>query len=195
MKAAPRAEAEPDLILAGIDRVAGESPDTASTLADYRAAVLKAAGELPDQEYMALPHTLIHGDIQPANILVRDGAVVGMVDLDWCCWQARLYDLCNAILFCCAGHAEPVDGSDIASITQAPMLDPAVVAGFLHSYHRAAGDLTPEERAALVPLCMLTWCHTRVNGALKSPGAARRAFLERPPDVSTSEWLNLPVID
>ena len=44
----------------------------------YREWTMQAAEKLPDSRFDALPHTLIHGDVQPANIIIEDsGRAVG----------------------------------------------------------------------------------------------------------------------
>lgn len=194
-KAAARAETDPLHLVRAADAIEAEDPGSGSSLAPYRAAIRAAAAALPDADYTALPHTLIHGDIQPANILVSDERVAAFVDLDWCGWQARLYDLCNAILFCCARHASPFDGGDIASLTQPPILEPGPVSAFLNSYQREADPLDRSEWTALRPQLLLTWCHTRLNGALKVAVERRPQFLDRPPDLRTEPWQALSVLE
>src|SRR5205823_230455 len=64
----------------------------------YQDWIITASAELPDQDFTSLPHTLIHGDVQPANILIDAGRMQAFVDLDWCDWRPRIYDLAFAIL-------------------------------------------------------------------------------------------------
>jgi homoserine kinase type II len=180
-KAGSRGETDPRQLHERIAKIESESPAAATVLTDYRAAVEQAALALPDWEYSQLPHTLIHGDVQPANILLREGQVSAFVDLDWCAWQARLYDLCFAILLCCANHDTPFDGSDIWSLSQAPRLSAAAVEHFLTAYESHGAPLTTQERQALHPQLVLTWCHVRLGGALKVHASDRTPFLERAP--------------
>jgi homoserine kinase type II len=182
-KAGPRGETDPQQLQERIAKIAGESPDTARILAGYRNAIEQATAALPGREYSRLPHTLIHGDVQPANILLQAGQVSAFVDLDWCAWQARLYDLCFAILLCCANHDTPFDGGDIWSLSQTPRFSTLATRRFLHSYELHGVPLTEEERRALPPQIMLTWCHVRLGGALKVPASQRAAFLERLPQI------------
>jgi homoserine kinase type II len=187
-KLTARGETDPDRLLVRTEEIARESPEAVGILAAYRATLTRAAHALPSTLYTALPQTLIHGDIQPANLLVDQGRLRAFVDLDWCGWQARLYDLSFAILFCCAGHETPLDGGDIRSLTQPPHLEAEVTAAFLHAYAQEAPPLTAEEREALRPQLLLTWCHTRLDGAMKVPPAERAAFLLRPPDLTDPAW-------
>jgi homoserine kinase type II len=193
-KAGPRGETDPQQLQERIAKIAGESPDTAEVLVGYRNAIERAAAALPGREYSRLPHTLIHGDVQPANILLQAGQVGAFVDLDWCAWQARLYDLCFAILLCCANHDTPFDGGDIWSLSQTPRLSSAAIERFLSSYESHGASLSKEERRALQPQITLTWCHVRLGGALKVPADRRAAFLERTPHVAELSALLLRVL-
>ncbi len=136
---------------------------------------------LPDDRFSALPCTVIHGDIQPANILVRDGRVAAFVDLDWCAWRPRIYDLGFAILFCCATHDTPIDGGDIWSLTQTPRVDQNAFRRLIDTYQKHTHPLTEYEKEALPAQIVLSWCHTRIMGAFKIPAPDRAAFLARPP--------------
>jgi homoserine kinase type II len=188
-KAAPRGETDPTRLLARADEIEREVPATSAVLSGYRRILIEAARVLPDAAYAALPHTLIHGDIQPANLLLRPGWVAAFVDIDWCAWQARVYDLCFAVLTCCAAHATPFDGGDIVSVTQTPYLDDVeVVRRFLQAYESHTEPLTPAERQSLRPLLRLCWCHIRLDGSRKVPQDDYPAFLERPPDLSAGDW-------
>ncbi len=193
-KAAPRGETDPQQLQERAAKIESESPDTAEILADYRNAIEQAAAALPDWEYSQLPHTLIHGDVQPANILMSDGQLSAFVDLDWCAWQARLYDLCFAILLCCANHETPFDGSDIWSLSQNPKLSAAAVKRFLNSYESDGASLTEREKQALQPQLILTWCHVRLGGALKVPASERAKFLQRAPHPAKLSALILCVL-
>jgi len=179
-KAGPRGETDPGRLLGEIERVRYEAPGARQALAPYRSAVVHAAARLSRQEYADLPHTLVHGDVQPANVLIADHRVAAFVDLDWCAWQPRLYDLCFALLCCALRHPEPIGQGDVWRLTQAPVLAPGAAAAFLDEYQRHASRLTRGERAALPAQLTLTWCHIRVSNALKVPPAERAGFLVRP---------------
>jgi len=180
-KLSPRGETDPAALLADADRIAQESPDCADALAPYSAAIHQACAALPDSAYAALPHTLVHGDIQPANILMRGDTIIAFVDLDWCAWQPRIYDLACAILFCCAHHDEPFNGADIWSLTQPPRIDTSLADCFLTNYETNYSPLTDAERTALLHQITLTWCACRIGGAGKVSPHRRATFLRRPP--------------
>lgn len=174
-KLAGRAETDPAMLIELIDQL------SCPAAAAYRSWIEQAAGTLPDDLFLSLPHTLIHGDLQPANLLFLGQDLAAFLDLDWCGWLPRIYDLAYALLFCCSHHETPIDGGDIRSITQSPGFAPDAVNTFLEPYQREAGRLTPAERAALPSQVVLTWCHCRIAGAFKVPPEERESFLSRPP--------------
>ncbi|MDO8587769.1 MAG: phosphotransferase [Armatimonadota bacterium] len=178
-KRGPRGETDPEGLLAGADRIEAGSPETRDCLASYREAIEQAAADLPLSAYSRLPHTLVHGDVQPANILMLDGRVNAFIDLDWVAWRPRIYDLAFALLCCCASHAEPVGKGDIWSLSQTPELDPAVLEQFLGLYQQHSAPLNDAEKRAFGPQTVLTWCHIRVDNALKAVAEDRISFLSK----------------
>jgi len=184
-KLGPRGETDPKEILDLADRIGAESPACARPLERYREWVDVAGRALSDTDYAALPHTLVHGDLQPANVVMAQVRVTALVDLDWCAWRPRVYDLAFAILFCCATHETPIRGEDIWSLTQPPRVEAHLVDAFLESYARGAVPLSMREVEALRVQIVLSWCHSRVAGALKVAESARAAFLDREPAESS----------
>lgn len=180
-KAAARGETGPDRLLDRIAALQQASPEIEAALSPYRDAVTWASGALPDRNYKELPYTLIHGDLQPANILMKNRRVAGFVDLDWCMWLPRVYDLGFAILCCCAAHGSQYDGADIWSVTQTPHLEPSLTESFLERYQSAGDLLSRPEWAALLPQLVLAWCEMRIDGAFKVALDRRLEFLERDP--------------
>ena len=174
-----RGETDPEHLLAGIERVRVECPDATSSLAVFEEAVRRSAVELPAAMYSSLPHTLVHGDVQPANILMAEGHVSAFLDLDWCAWRPRVYDLCFALLCCCADHESPIGEGDVWALTQTPVLDPVLARGFMDVYQCASTPLSEGEVRALPSQLALSWCHIRVDNSLKVPADQRARFLER----------------
>lgn len=174
-KIGPRGETDPANILERIDRIAAEDRNTKDVLTSYRAALSSAASALSGEDYASLPHTLVHGDVQPANILMSDNGVAALVDLDWMAWRPRIYDFGWAILCCCARHETPIGEGDIWSLSQSPLLDPETLQGFIDVY----GGVTEAEMTALAPQVILTWIHVRIGLALKARPEERLAFLSR----------------
>jgi Ser/Thr protein kinase RdoA (MazF antagonist) len=178
-KGGPRGETDPEHLLASIERVRAESPDARESALLYQQAVVRAAADLPSKLYSSLPHTLVHGDIQPANVLINDGRVGAFVDLDWCAWRPRIYDLCFAIICCCARHRVPIGSGEVWSLAQTPNLDARTLQEFLNLYEGQSAPLTAGERVALPPQIILSWCHIRIDNSLKVPAHERRRFLAR----------------
>jgi Ser/Thr protein kinase RdoA (MazF antagonist) len=174
-KIGERGETDPTNISERIDRIERENPDATDVLTSYRSALASAASQLSAADYASLPHTLVHGDVQPANLIMNQCAVAAFVDLDWMAWRPRIYDLGWAILCCCAGHKTPIGEGNIWSLSQSPLLDPCTLQGFVRAY----GDLTEAEMAALRPQVVLTWVHIRIGLALKAAPEERVAFLSR----------------
>lgn len=184
-KLAPRGETDPAQMRLASCELAGASPECAKAVAPYREWLDWAESALPDDRFAQLPSTIVHGDIQPANILMHDGRVAAFVDLDWCAWRPRIYDLAFALLFCCAAHEHPIDGGDIWSLTQPPRVSREAWRRFLDAYEAHACLLTRDEQKALPVQVLLSWCHTRIMGAFKVPAEGRAAFLARPPSDKT----------
>jgi homoserine kinase type II len=177
-KLGPRGETEPAELRRLIAQLRQDAP---AALPLYEGWIDQASGALTDALIASLPHTLIHGDIQPANILIDAGKVSALVDLDWCDWLPRVYDLAFAILLCCAKHDSPIDGADIWSLSEPPRVERALARDFLNCYDAGGWALSAMERSALRPQVMLSWCHCRLAGAMKVEPSRRQAFLERPP--------------
>ena len=116
-----------------------------------------------------------------ASSLMDDDGVIAFVDFDWCAWRPRIYDLAFAILLCCAKHETPIDGGDIWSLSQAPLVQADQARAFLHAYDGQGWPLSSEETRALRPQMILSWCHVRLAGAMKVAPEKRAEFLSRPP--------------
>jgi Ser/Thr protein kinase RdoA (MazF antagonist) len=181
-KLGARGETDPRVLQGQAKQIEEECPDCLRAVGRHRGWLTFAVENLPDSLYAALPHTLVHGDPQPANLLFENNRLVAWLDLDWCGWQARLYDLCFAILFCCSTHEAPIEGENIWSLTQPPIIEPEQVGRFLDVYQAGSFALTPDESRALKPQMILSWCHARLAGAFKVPKGERLAFLDRPPE-------------
>lgn len=175
-----RGETDPERLLLNAKRLRDENPETGSALEPYERLITQSAHDLPPDAYLALPHTLVHGDIQPANVLMVEDGVRAFVDLDWCAWRPRIYDLAFAVLCCCSSHEQPVGRGDIWALTQAPDYNIVATKSFLDAYEECAGALSGDEKKCLGPQIALTWRHVRIDGAFKVPREERRNFLSRP---------------
>ncbi|MCX6992675.1 MAG: phosphotransferase [Kiritimatiellaeota bacterium] len=179
-KMGARGETDPERLSLNAKRLRNENPETGPVLEPYERLIAQSSHDLPPDAYRALPHTLVHGDVQPANVLMGEDGVRAFVDFDWCAWRPRIYDLAFAILCCCSSHEQPVGKGDIWALTQAPYFNAEATKSFLDAYEESAGALSGDEKKWLKPQIALTWCHTRIDGAFKVSREERRNFLSRP---------------
>jgi len=175
-----RGETDPERLLLNAARMRSENPESGPALEPYVQLLAQASQALSPGAYPALPHTLVHGDIQPANVLMGAEGVCAFVDFDWCAWRPRIYDLAFAILCCCASHAQPIGNGDIRALTQAPDFNAAATKSFMDAYEASAGTLSGAEKKCLGSQVALTWCHIRIDGAFKVSREERCRFLTRP---------------
>lgn len=189
-----RGETDPGVMLEQAARIETESSDCTRGLQRYRKWIADAHEGLPDAAFLSLPHTVVHGDVQPANLLVKDHRIAALVDPDWCAWRARVYDLAFAMVFCCSTHETPIQGEDVRSLTQSPYVEDNLAAAFLEAYETRAQPLREVERAALPPQIVLSWCHSRIAGSLKVDPAARARFLSREPNDIGNLIPHLPAV-
>ena len=177
-KLSPRGETDPSYLLATVAALSAEWPKCADP---YEEWIHRGRKALPDAGYAALPSTLVHGDIQPGNVIFDENGVVAFVDLDWVCQRPRLYDIGFILPFCCAIRESPIAADDIWSLTQAYEPRSDLIMAFLDAYNTTTSALTTKEMEALPHQIVLSWCHARVCGALKVPVEERVRFLARPP--------------
>src|ERR1043165_3359519 len=85
-KIGPRGETDPREMMRIAAMLREQNAERGTILERYEQWVKNAAAEFSDYEFQALPHTLVHGDVQPANVLINEGRVTALVDLDWCAW-------------------------------------------------------------------------------------------------------------
>jgi homoserine kinase type II len=107
------------------------------------------------------PHTIIHADLFPDNVLMRDDAVSGLIDFYFACSDLRLYDL--AIMHS-AWSFDPTGSAHLAETGRA-LLD-----GYAASY-----GLSAAERAELPVLAMgacVRFALTRAWDWLNTPADA-----------------------
>ena len=109
-------------------------------------------------EWKALRHSLIHGDANDYNVLVRNGRVVGLLDFGDMVYSAVVCDLAIALSYALPDQPDPLDAS----------------VPIIRAYH-ARFALTPSEIEALYPLmtarlCM-SLCYAAYNAQVKSGDA------------------------
>jgi len=109
-------------------------------------------------EWKALRHSLIHGDANDYNVLVREGRVVGLLDFGDMVYSAVVCDLAIALAYALLDQPDPLGAS----------------VPIIHAYHGRFA-LTEHEIDALYPLmtarlCM-SLCYAAYNAQVKSGDA------------------------
>lgn len=109
-------------------------------------------------EWKALRHSLIHGDANDYNVLVKDGRVVGLIDFGDMVHSAVVCDLAIALAYALLDQPDPLDAAV------------PIIRGF-----HARFPLTWNEIEALYPLmttrlCM-SLCYAAYNAQVKSGDA------------------------
>lgn len=69
--------------------------------------VIKA---IPKEKVERMPKNPIHCDVHPGNFKYTDGKAVGIFDFDWAKIDLRLFDVCQAISYCCSSWDPETDG-------------------------------------------------------------------------------------
>lgn len=107
-----------------------------ATLERRRPLLLEAMTDLPVQR--------IHGDFHAGNVLVHDGEVSGIIDLDHLPVGPRIYDLAYFL----ANHLAVPTAAELADHTE-QLLE--AWTEFVDGY-RSTNELTPKEQTSLAPL-------------------------------------------
>jgi len=171
----PRGETTPDRLL-GIARQLGPSCGNISSF--YAAQVREAGNRLDDLTYGSLQQILVHGDIQPGNMIFSGSELITFVDYDWLGRQPAIYDLAGALILLCGIRSKPINSADIWSLTMPFEFDLNSTRRFLATYSSGI-ELNREMAPLLLEQVRLTWSHMRLSGALKVPEEDRREFLIR----------------
>ena len=150
------------LSLGGWQRLAEACGPRADEVAPrLSAAIAEELAYLETNWPVDLAHSTIHADLFPDNVLVRDGAVTGLIDFYFACTDIRAYDL--AVMH--TSWAFSADGSTHHA-DRAAALD----AGYAASH-----GLTADEAAAMPILCRgacLRFLLTRTYDWLNTPADA-----------------------
>ena len=144
----------------------------------YASQVETAAKRLDERTYHALPHTLVHGDVQPANMIFAESDVLCFVDYDWLGRQPVIYDIAEALILFCARRERPIDGANIWSLSMPFEFDRESARTFLQTYQEG-NDLPTNVLPHLMEQVRLTWAHIRLSGARKVKVEERETFLSR----------------
>ncbi len=145
---------------------AHDRDQAAAQLGALAAQLRQIATDLPDSEYAALPHAVIHGDWHPANVKYSGATIAGIFDFDWVDRQPRRVDVADGLLFFC-GLRHSVGGSgDIWTLTEAPTLQIDRMRTFMAGY---AAHIRPTaaEAEALPDLMAARWIYARIDAAVR----------------------------
>ncbi len=122
-----------------------------------REIVLDAADLLETLDLSSLPHQVIHNDLNDDNVLVADGAVVGVIDVGDALGTARIAEAAIASAY--AMHHQD---------------DPVKVASDLINGFASAVAVTADEAAAIWPLTLGRLAISVVNSVASPPGNPHR---------------------
>ena len=81
---------------------------TALLPAERRALVKPFFAAWEGVDWTALPHSVIHGDANDYNVLVRDGRVVSILDFGDMVWSATVCNLAVALAYAMLGQEQPI---------------------------------------------------------------------------------------
>jgi Ser/Thr protein kinase RdoA (MazF antagonist) len=147
------------------------------TLAYLMAQAKACTKNLPTRAYESLPHTIVHGDWNSANLRFRDHQVVGITDFDWVGHQPRLLDVADGLIYFGATRENNLDGGDIWSLTQPFTFQWDRMALFLEAY-RALVPLADAEMQVLPDFLRQRCLYIRVDAmARKVPEADQLRFV------------------
>ena len=132
--------------------------------------------ELDSGLYAQLPHTVIHGDIHPGNVAFQQSRVSAIYDFDYMSRQARVRDLCDALMFFAASRRRSLDCNDVRSLTQPYCLQPASCKLLIDGYEQIS-RLTDLDWQGLLLLLRSQWCQIRLRGSRKVPPPAKLEFV------------------
>lgn len=162
----------PDAALELVEHLLGRAPtsEQRDILVFLQAQARRLVERFPNDRYQALPPLVIHGDYHPANLKFLDDEVSGLFDFDMACWQPRVLDVADGLLFFGGRRSEAFDGRTMAALTRSSLPDLERWQVFLRGYLEA-GELTAAERTAL-PWCLRArWLYSRLAGLRKMPPA------------------------
>jgi Ser/Thr protein kinase RdoA (MazF antagonist) len=138
---------------------------------ERHAAVLAARFD----SHGGLPGLIIHGDYYADNLLLADDCVVGVVDYDKACWQPRVVDLAEALIY--FGSTRP---GPLRHVVYPGFLEWAPFERFAQGYCEVI-TLSAEETEALPDYVACIWVQVSLQRLLERrarPTGARDALQE-----------------
>ena len=122
-----------------------------------------------------LPHLAIHGDYYADNLMLKDDRIVGVVDYDKACWQPRVAELAEALIF----FASPRP-SQLKHLVYPGPLNWEAFERFLHQYCSVI-KLTEKEINALPDYVGCIWMQVSLENLREQrtrPASAAEALRE-----------------
>ena len=123
-----------------------------------------------------LPMAVIHGDIHVGNLKFRDSRVAAVYDFDYLGVEARMRDVCDALMFFAAVRDRPADPDDIVSLVQ-PYRPDLQRSRILVEGYQEVSRLVPEEWQAGAWILRSQWCQIRLRGSRKVAEDRRVPFV------------------
>ena len=171
-------EDHPDLLAPLVDGIRSRcrTPSERALVARIADEIESVRSEYDGQVRPQIPTAVIHGDIHSGNIKFRGSRVAAVYDFDYLSVEARLRDLCDALMFFAGIRDQPADPDDIASLVQPYRLDPERPRILLGGY-RDVSPLVPEEWEAAPWILRSQWCQIRLRGSRKAPEDRKVRFV------------------
>jgi homoserine kinase type II len=141
--------------------------DLYESLSWYDAQVTKLRAALSSEEYLHLPHLVIHGDMHRDNVLFQYDEVLALLDFDQVAWDTPVADLADALIA-------------FASVDKPRALNWGVFPGPLHEARAerllaAYGSVAPlsENEIAMLPILLeVHWLHAELGRVISTPEGA-----------------------
>jgi len=173
-----RREDDPVLMGPYVDRLEHSGPDKPQRegLAAIRAELKRIRHELDEKRWPHLPRAVTHGDIHMGNVRFRRSEVSALYDFDYLSPQARVRDLCDALMFFTGIRDHPVDPDNIRSLTAPYRLDQRRARILLAGYQQIL-PLTAQEWEAIPWILRSQWCQMRLRGSRKVPDDQKIAYV------------------
>jgi Ser/Thr protein kinase RdoA (MazF antagonist) len=163
-------EDDPDLMTPYVDQLENlcRSAAQREQMAGIRYQLGMVRRELDRKRWPTLPMAVIHGDIHTGNVRFQNSEVSAVYDFDYLSLQARVRDVCDALMFFAAGRDQPVDPDDIITLTAPYCLDVDRAVVLLEGYQQTI-SLTAAEWEAIPWILRSQWCQMRLRGSRKVP--------------------------
>jgi Ser/Thr protein kinase RdoA (MazF antagonist) len=131
---------------------------------------------LEQRVYHTLPKAVIHGDIHPGNLKFRNSKVSAVYDFDYLSSQARIRDVCDALVFFASDRNDILNVDDIYSLTQPFRINCDLATVLLKAYNKIT-KIEKVEFQALPLILHSQWIQIRLRGSRKVPDYEKIPFV------------------